>query len=257
MVVGFLGKGKCYRAPCRWYADGPIGTIEYYYAEPDAKYFLGDHVFFPLGAFGADGVEGGDVGELTGQRVYYNGVFNDRPAGVGYAGELSDFTGRNPYPGPEVEPNCHPAPILFVEQLFYDATTDVEIVSEPPVIDLCELCPDGSYETYKVTLSGLKTLSPDYDQYRYNGTWTLTYHSACTWRYDDDENDIHISLGRSWAGFFWLRRWTLSVMNTNLQFQNVPAEGASCFDDAVLTKIPSSWWLSWIEHGPDTVTLTH
>ncbi len=105
MIVGYLRKGKCYRAPCRWYPGGPVGTIEYYEAAPNARWYRGQQDFFPWGLFVGEENES-DVGELTqlDQRSYWSGKLPNPPAGLFYVGSESDFKLETPYPGPLVSP---------------------------------------------------------------------------------------------------------------------------------------------------------
>jgi len=56
----------------------------------------------------------------------------------------------------------------------------------PAIIDSCPSCPDGSYDTYKVTFSGAIGAAAFW-----NGTWDLPYNPSgtipCRWRYDGPE----------------------------------------------------------------------
>jgi hypothetical protein len=112
MIVGFLRQGSLYRAPCRWYPDGPIGEIEYYYAEPDAKWYDGTQIFFPQNFF--KGSENTGVGELTdqGPRDFRQQRLTPPCPGQWAVGTVADFNGETPYPGEttlETLPDCeHP-----------------------------------------------------------------------------------------------------------------------------------------------------
>lgn len=245
--MGFLRKGKCYRAPCRWYPDGPIGTIEYYYAKPNAQYYSGEHIFFPLGFFGSDG-QGGDVGELTGpgiKREYWSGELAEAGAGFHATGTADDFMGETAYPGPvDGDCVCGPPPQILRDRdlALNDRLKDVEIIPAiPPVYD-CPSFPEGAAESWTVTVAGMVG-NPGFEYVNaYNGVYTLSHHAGCQWRLDGPH------------GLVWLNNefgtWRLYFYDGSV-FSG-PVTGP--FSAATLS--PQDYWVHHYAAFPATLTLT-
>lgn len=254
MVVGFLRKGKTYRAPCRWYPDGPIGTIEYYVAAPGAAYLTGDHIFFPVGFYDRTG-DDADVGELTGEghvRVIDGGIEPATEPGVGYTGLAADFRGETPYPGPAGEADCAPAPSDWFRLRLETGTAEMSIdPPEPPPTFDCLFLPGGVRSVWQVTLSGIVD-GPLFDASVFNGTWNLDYVGSCVWQKVVATNR-YLTLGRS-SGW-----WNLAMSSesfTAVQWRNTASlDGSS---PKVLTREAVPVWSGDNFGSPpiDTVTIT-
>lgn len=237
-MVGWLRKGKTYRAPCRWYPDGPVGTIEYYVAAPGAKYYEGEHIFFPLGFWAKDGI-GGDVGELTNGEDYKREIdAKIAPAtepGIAYSGSVADFRGETPYPGPfEGEIECIPA---IIEQSYEGFETDTTGISfEAPVVLTydCIFFPGGVRDSWEVTFSGLVD-GPLFNASVFNGTHTLPYDTGCVWR-KTVATGRTIHLGRN-LGF-----WNLAILNSSTvvaQWRTTTSLDASSPKTLTLESVPA------------------
>lgn len=92
MVVGMVR--SFYRAPCRWYPNGPIGEIRFYEAAPGAAWFMEPTVFHPYSQVLQ--LENHHFpGEITGKglRIWDAGVNTNNLPGDHYEGTPEDFIG--------------------------------------------------------------------------------------------------------------------------------------------------------------------
>lgn len=91
---------SCYTAPARFKVGGPVSSIRYYFAKPDAAVYLKPHVFFPLSQTRQfHPVDG--VGELwTGAYPWSGGRLPTGPKGDAVDGTDEDFLGITPWTGP-------------------------------------------------------------------------------------------------------------------------------------------------------------
>lgn len=91
---------SCYTGPCRFKIDGPVSSIRYYFARPDAQVYLKPHVFFPLSQTLQHKPTTG-VGELwTGRYPWSAGRLPSGPKGDAVDGTEEDFRGESVYTGP-------------------------------------------------------------------------------------------------------------------------------------------------------------
>jgi hypothetical protein len=117
-IVGVVR--SCYRAPCRYYRGGPIGTIRYYFVPKTNPIFYGDNVFWPATEMLHEFTNVTNPGEIAGTpRAYDRGV-NFRPEcdGTSGVGTHGDFAGLTDWPGaPPAPGDGAPLPGLLVTNL--------------------------------------------------------------------------------------------------------------------------------------------
>jgi hypothetical protein len=97
MIVGHLR--SCYQAPCRWYQNGPVGRIRYYFADPEALFLPYPTVFWPYSQV-LQLENAYDPGEITGYRyrAYDKGQNFNLLQGNHAEGSAEDFAGEAPSP---------------------------------------------------------------------------------------------------------------------------------------------------------------
>lgn len=93
MVTGVAR--SCYTAPCRWYANGPVGAIRYYFAKPGALFLPLKTCFHPYSQilqYSNTSLQG----EITGRglRKWDRGENVNDLAGTHYEGTPADFLGE-------------------------------------------------------------------------------------------------------------------------------------------------------------------
>jgi hypothetical protein len=93
--VGFVR--SAYERSCRWYVDGPVGRISYYFVPPTNKYLKGVMKFFPYSQYEPDLYNVDDPGEITTSPRFYSKGNNPNPLNLGDSpcGDVSDFAGES------------------------------------------------------------------------------------------------------------------------------------------------------------------
>lgn len=103
---------SCYSVDCRFYVDGPVSRIRYYFVPPTNAILTSLNRFFPSTEFGNEVDNGANPGELKTRRQYDRGT-NELPEldGSHPAGSPTDFAGLSLWPGaPPPPPDCYNVP---------------------------------------------------------------------------------------------------------------------------------------------------
>ena len=93
MVCGVVR--SAYTAPCRWYPDGPVGGIRFYFAKGNALWLPMKTVFWPYSQV-REIINVSKPGEITGKglRKWDRGDNWNGLDGVHYEGSEADFAGE-------------------------------------------------------------------------------------------------------------------------------------------------------------------
>lgn len=130
---------SCYTAPARFYVDGPVGKIRYFFAPPGAAVYTAPQVFHPLSQIlqfkPTDG-----VGELCpSKRPWSNGATPMLAGGDAVHGTADDFAGLTVFSQPitlDQVPACRLPPAIgfSAKSTFLPANPAIAILAERDAI---------------------------------------------------------------------------------------------------------------------------